>query len=65
MKLLNAALLFLAVWAVIRIYRFFQKSQAVNEKKRPTVRVKQDPNAKHQDPDLSDVEYIDFEEVKE
>ncbi len=65
MKLLNAALLFLAVWAVIRIYRFFQKNQAMDKEKRPTMRVKQDPNARHKDPDLSDVDYIDFEEVKE
>jgi hypothetical protein len=68
MKILNAIAIFLLVWFAIKLYNMFRANAGSAEKEDPNIQVKKKQGKNgtmRKDPDLSDAEYIDFEEVKD
>lgn len=68
MKILNAIAIFLIVWFAIRLFNMFRNNSSSTNERDPNVHIRKDKNPgakKRKDPDLSDAEYIDYEEVKD
>ena len=66
MGIVRAALLFLLVWGIIKIYKAIRQKPKSAGRADRDVRVKNEPgSSKKKHPKLEDAEYIDFEEVKD